>query len=168
MLILLRILFQSQPTAKLLQFSDTVSPSSDVNGTVDVGVNAFGHHQEKNAPFREEDFAFINSLKNMTQKNQRFRQEPNSVQEIKEKITSDLSQWSDELKGENVITLKDFDKWRKNGIDEALQNHCNLPLNQGTHRKKNYFSSKSCCDVVVEARSNWARRPMQFHLTVRL
>ena len=38
------------------------------------------------------------------------------------KAISDLIQWNDELQVENIITLKDFDKWRKNGIDEALQN----------------------------------------------
>ena len=70
------------------------------------------------------------------------------------KILSELSQWSDELIFENVITLKDFDKWRKNGIDEALQNRCNLTINQGTHRKKNYFNSKNSCDLRVEARKN--------------
>ena len=59
---------------------------------------------------------------------------------IKEKITSDLSQWSDALQVEKVITIKDFGKGRKNGIDEALQNRCNLTKNQGTHRKKNYLS----------------------------
>ena len=67
-LICLRILFQSHSTAKLLHFSETVNSSSDVNRNADVGVNAIGHHQEKNALFREEDFPFINSLKSMTQK----------------------------------------------------------------------------------------------------
>ena len=67
-LIGLRILFQSPSAAKLLHFSETVNPSSDVNRNADVGMNAIGHYQEKNALFREEDFAFINSLRNMTQK----------------------------------------------------------------------------------------------------
>ena len=67
-LIGLRTLFQSHSTAKLLHFSETVNPSSDVNRNADVGVNAIGHHQEKNALFLEEDFPFISSLKNLTQK----------------------------------------------------------------------------------------------------
>ena len=68
----------------MLQFSEKVNPGSDVDTNNDVGVNAIGNHQEKNALFRDEDFPFINSLENMTQKNQKIPQEPNSVQEIKE------------------------------------------------------------------------------------
>ena len=88
----------------------------------------------------------------MTQKNPKFAREPNSVQEIKKKIMSDLIQWSDELQVEDVVTLMDFDKGRENGIDEALRNRCNLTLKQGTITKKNYFSSKSSCDLRVAAK----------------
>ena len=113
-----------------------------MNRDADVGVNAFGNHQEKNAPFREQDFAFINSLKNTTQKKSEVSSRTKLCSGNKKKITSDLSQWSDELQVEKVITLKDFDKWRKNGIDEYLQNRCNLTLNQGTHRKKPISAQK--------------------------
>ena len=104
----------------------------------------------------------------MTQKNQKFPREPNFVQENKKKITSDLSKWSDELPVENVITLKDFDKWRKNSIDEALQNRCNLTLNRGAHRKKTISAQKEVATSGFEARRNWARQPTQFRLTVHL
>ena len=78
----------------MLQFSEKVNPGSDVNTNADVGVNAIGNHQEKNTLFRYEDFPFINSLKNMTQKNQKVPQEPNPVQIIKKRS---LQAWVSEV-----------------------------------------------------------------------
>ena len=101
-------------------------------------------------------------------KNQKLPQEPKSVQEIRKKAISDLIQWNDELQVEKNITLKDFDKWRKNGNDEALQNRCNLTLNRGAHRKKPISAQKEVATSCFEQRKNWARRPTQFRLTVHL
>ena len=152
----------------MLKFSEKVNPRSDVNTNADVGMIAISNHQEKTALFREEDSAFTNSLMNMTQKKSENSSRTKLFSGNQKKVTSELSQWSDDLQVENVITLYDFDKWRKNGIDEALQSRCNLTLNQGTHRKKNFFSSEISCNFRVEARRNWARRPTQFRLTVHL
>ena len=55
---------------------------------------------------------------------------------------SDLIQWSDELQIGDFVALMDFDKGRKNGIDEALRNRCNLTLKQGTITKKKLFQLK--------------------------
>ena len=52
----------------MLQISEKVNPGSDVDTNADVGVNAIGNHQEKNALIHEEDFAFINILYNKPQK----------------------------------------------------------------------------------------------------
>ena len=79
-----------------------------------------------------------------------------------------MIQWNDEPQVENIITLKDFDKWRKNCIDEALQNRCNLTLNRGVHRKKTISAQKEVATSGFEERKNWARRPTQFRLTVHL
>ena len=99
----LRILFQSHSTAKMLQLSEKVNPRSDVTRNADVGLNANGKHQEKRT-FREEYFAFINSLQNMTQKNQKFPQEPTSVREIKKRS---LQTWVSE-----VTSCKSKRSWR--------------------------------------------------------
>ena len=152
----------------MLQYSEKVNPHSDVNRIAGVGVNAIGNHQEKNAPFPEEDFAFIKSLKNMKENKSKISPSTKLCSGNQQKISSDLSPWSDVLQVENVITLKDFGKWKKNGIDEALRNRFILTLSIDTNSKEDYFSSKSSCNLRVEARKNWARRPTQFHLTVHL
>ena len=61
-----------------------------------------------------------------------------------------MIQWNDEPQVENIITLKDFDKWRKNCIDEALQNRCNLTLNRGAHRKKTISAQKKLRPQVLK------------------
>ena len=78
----------------MLQFSEKVNRRSDVNTNADVGMIAIGNHQEKTALFREEDSAFTISLMNMTQKNQKIPQEPNSVKEIRKRS---LQNWVSEV-----------------------------------------------------------------------
>ena len=52
----------------MLQFCEKVNPGSDVNRNANIGVNAIGKNQEKNALLREEAFPFKIAQKNDAKK----------------------------------------------------------------------------------------------------